>query len=104
MRQGSVVIEPLENRQLLAAVTITEATHAGGSQLQIQGSGADDRIVVNKTTAGYVITAQNGFRATYNGRYKSIVIRSGRGGGQGGRRRSGQDPHRDSTAARGRTP
>ena len=79
MRQGSVVIEPLEKRQLLAAVTITEAMTPAGSQLQIQGSGSNDRIVVNKTTSGYVVTAQDGFRATYNGRYKSILIRAGRG-------------------------
>ena len=81
MRARSVQFEPLENRRLLtAAITIAEAWSADtGSQLRITGSANSDRIVVNKTKLGYVITAQSGFVATYNGRYKSLTVSGGRG-------------------------
>jgi hypothetical protein len=72
--------EALEQRTLLsAAVTITEGRSELGTQLRITGSAASDKITVNKTTRGYVVTAQNGFAATYRGRFKSILINSGRG-------------------------
>ncbi len=72
--------EALEQRTLFsAAVTISEGRNELGTQLRITGTAASDKITVNKTTRGYVVTAQNGYSATYRGKYKSILINSGRG-------------------------
>ena len=79
MSQSLFCLESLESRQLLTSVHITEVWTDFGSQLQIGGSAGNDRIVVNRTRAGYVITGQDGFSATYNGRYRSIVISGRRG-------------------------
>ena len=78
MAAHSASFEILEKRQLLS-VTVAEASTAAGSQLQIFGTAGDDRITVNKTTTGYLVTAQNGFSQTWNGKYKSISINA-RGG------------------------
>jgi hypothetical protein len=73
-------MEQLEPRQLLsAAIRISEGWFNGQTQLQITGSHKRDRISVVKQGRAYTITAQAGFRAVYHGKYKSLVINSGRG-------------------------
>src|SRR5437016_8585416 len=74
-------LEFLEPRELLsgAALTISEAVTASGSQLQITGSAGADKIVISKMSRGYAISASSGFAATYNGKYSSILISAGGG-------------------------
>lgn len=76
-----VLCERLENRAMLAAtpLAIGVGSYLGGKQLQISGTSGDDRISIQRTSAGIRITNTGGYSTNYTGTYKSIQIHAGAG-------------------------
>ena len=77
----TAVVEVLESREMLSGtpLTISQTSVYTGSQLQIIGTNAADKITVKQTTAGLVIGNSGGWTTTVTGNFNSILIKSGNG-------------------------
>lgn len=79
--RGSVELQPLESRRLLAAASLGVSQH--GTQLHIAGTPSHDSITVSfgrhGGRTGYWVTAANGFARLWTGSTTSIQIDAGEG-------------------------
>ncbi len=77
----TAVVEVLESREMLSGtpLTINQTAVYTGSQLQIIGTSAADKITVKQTAAGLVIGNTGGWTTTVAGTFNSILINSGNG-------------------------
>jgi hypothetical protein len=77
----TAVIETLESREMLSGtpLTVNIATVFTGTQLQITGTNAADKITLKQTSAGLAIGNTGGWTETVAGTFNSILINSGNG-------------------------
>ena len=76
----SAVIETLESRELLSAapLSIYQTPVTGGTQLQINGTNAADKITLKQNAAGITVT-DGKWSTAVAGNFSSIVVRTGNG-------------------------
>lgn len=81
-------LQNLESRQLMSAaphavpvpLTVTSVATPQGRELCITGAAGNNTIIVDQTSAGFVVKNSTGWKHLYSGHYKLLLVTGGDGG------------------------
>jgi hypothetical protein len=82
--KNTVAFENLETRTMMAAtpvvaLTISELTVNGGTELKIVGSTKNDNITITRNETGLVVSNNGNWTRTYTGTYRDLLVNANAG-------------------------